>query len=280
MDGVARLVVPIMSERLGRTIVIENRGGASGVIGTDAIAKAAPDGHSFGFVPATHSVNPSMMASLPFDTLRDLVPVGLAGGVPVIVAAHPDSPFRTLADVVAAGRRAGQEPAYGSVGNGSMGHLVMSQLQTLAGARFLHTPFRGGGPAVQALLANTVPLAVVGTTTVGAQVLAGRARGIAVSSAGRSPAFPDVPSIAESGFPGFSAESWVGAVAPAGTPAAAIERLNAELNYALRTEVVRTRMDALGMAPQPGTAAEFGRLIESDLVRWRDVVRQHNITAD
>ncbi|MCX7933570.1 MAG: tripartite tricarboxylate transporter substrate binding protein [Rhodovarius sp.] len=280
VDTVARLLTPIMSERLGRTLVVENRGGASGVIGTEAIAKSAPDGHTIGFVLATHAVNPALNPRLPYDTLQDFAPIGLVGGAPVLMAANNASPFYSLADVIAAGRRRGQEPAYGTIGNGSTGHLTFSQLQTLSGATFLHTPFRGGGPAVQAALAGTVPLVVASTVVVGPQVASGHLRGICVSSAQRSPAHPDIPTIAESGFPGFSAESWVGVLAPARTPQAAVERLNAELNAALATSEIRARFASLGMTPQPMTPPQFGAFIAAEMERWGAVVRAHQITAD
>ncbi|HYF08361.1 MAG TPA: tripartite tricarboxylate transporter substrate-binding protein, partial [Acetobacteraceae bacterium] len=257
VDTVARLLTPLMAEGLGQPIVVENRGGASGTIGTDLIAKAAPDGHSFGFVLSTHSVNPHMIPRLPFDTVADFAPVGLAGGAPVLIGAHPASPFRTMGDIVAAGRRAGQEPAFGSIGNGSTGHLTFSRLQTITGARFLHTPFRGG-PAVQAAVAGTVPLVIASTVVVGPQVSGGTLRGVAVSSPERSSAHPAVPTIAEQGFPGFAVESWVGVLAPARTPAHAVARLNRELNRALEQAETRQRFAAAGMIPRPGTPEGFG----------------------
>ncbi len=280
VDTVARLLAPVMGERLGRAMVVENRGGASGSIGADALAKAAPDGHTVGFVLSTHAVNPAINPRLPFDTVNDFAPIGLVGGAPVLMAANNASPFRTLADVVEAGRRRGAEPAYGTIGNGSTGHLTFSQLQTLSGATFLHTPFRGGGPAVQAALAGTVPLVVASTVVVGPQVAGGTLRGICVSGAERSAAHPNVPTIAESGFPGFSADAWVGVLAPARTPPAAVERINAELNAALALPEMRARFDTLGMTPQPGTPEAFGALIRSEMERWGAVVRAHNIVAD
>ena len=280
VDTVARLIVPAMSERLGRTMVVENRGGASGAIGADAVAKSAPDGHTIGFVLSTHAVNPAMNPRLPFDTVNDFAPVGLVGGAPVLMAANNASPFRTLADVVEAGRRRGAEPAYGTIGNGSTGHLTFSQLQTLSGATFLHTPFRGGGPAVQAALAGTVPLVVASTVVVGPQVAGGNLRGICVSGARRSAAHPDVPTIAEQGFPGFSADSWVGVLAPARTPAPIIERLNTEMNAVIATPEMRARFDTLGMTPDAQTPAQFGAFIRSEMERWGAVVRAHSIVSD
>ena len=148
VDTVARLIAPALSERLGRQVVVENRGGASGLVGAEAVVRAAPDGHTLLFALSTHAVNPHMVPRMPFDTLADFAPVGFIGGAPVLMAAHPSSPFRTLAEVIAAGR-VGEGPHYGTIGNGSTGHLMMAQLSTLTGARFTHVPFRGGGPAVQ-----------------------------------------------------------------------------------------------------------------------------------
>jgi len=182
--------------------------------------------------PPGGTVDTVTVARMPFDTLADFVPVGFVGGAPVLMAAHPSSPFRTLADVIAAGR-VGEGPHYGTIGNGSTGHLMMAQLQTLTGARFTHVPFRGGGPAVQAALGGQVPLVITSTVAVGPQVQAGNLRGVALSGAERSSAHPTVPRVAEQGFPGFSADSWVGVFAPARTPDSAVIRINAELGAVL-----------------------------------------------
>lgn len=244
------------------------------------MARAAPDGHTIGFVLSTHAVNPAMNPRLPFDTIADFAPIGLVGGAPVILAANPASPFRTLADMVAAGRRAGQEPAYGTIGNGSTGHLAFARIESLSGARFLHTPFRGGGPAVQAALAGTVPLVVASTVAVGPQVQAGTLRGVAISSPERSPAHPDVPTIAEQGFPGFAAESWVGVLGPARMPEGAVARFNAALGEVLALPDTRERLAGLGMTARPMAPQRFAAFLAQEMESWGAVVREHRITAD
>ncbi|WP_270935712.1 Bug family tripartite tricarboxylate transporter substrate binding protein [Falsiroseomonas oryzae] len=279
VDTVARLVAPALSERLGRQVVVENRGGASGLVGAEAVARSAPDGHTLLFALSTHAVNPHMVPRMPFDTLADFAPVGFIGGAPVLMAAHPSSPYRTLADVIAAGR-IGEGPHYGTIGNGSTGHLMMAQLQTLTGARFTHVPFRGGGPAVQAALGGQVPLVITSTVAVGPQVQAGNLRGVALSGAERSPVHPNVPTVAEQGFPGFAADSWVGVLAPARTPDAAVARINADLAAVLADPAIRERLAGIGMTPRAMSPAEFGAFVASEYARWGRVVREHGITAD
>jgi len=279
VDTVARLIAPALSERLGRQVVVENRGGASGLVGAEAVVRAAPDGHTLLFALSTHAVNPHMVPRMPFDTLADFAPVGFIGGAPVLMAAHPSSPFRTLAEVIAAGR-VGEGPHYGTIGNGSTGHLMMAQLATLTGARFTHVPFRGGGPAVQAALGGQVPLVITSTVAVGPQVQAGNLRGVALSGAERSAVHPSVPTVAEQGFPGFSADSWVGVLAPARTPEAAVARINADLGAVLATPAIQERLAGIGMTPRAMAPAEFGAFVASEYERWGKVVREHRITSD
>lgn len=279
VDTVARLIAPALSERLGRQVVVENRGGASGLVGAEAVVRSAPDGHTLLFALSTHAVNPHMVPRMPFDTLADFAPVGFIGGAPVLMAAHPSSPFRSLADVIAAGR-VGEGPHYGTIGNGSTGHLMMAQLQTLTGARFTHVPFRGGGPAVQAALGGQVPLVITSTVAVGPQVQAGNLRGVALSGAERSPVHPTVPTVAEQGFPGFSADSWVGVLAPARTPEAAVARINADLATVLADPGIRQRLGDIGMTPRAMAPREFGAFVASEYERWGRVVREHRITSE
>jgi tripartite-type tricarboxylate transporter receptor subunit TctC len=261
VDTVARLVAPALSERLGRQVVVENRGGASGLVGAEAVARATPDGHTLLFALSTHAVNPHMVPRMPFDTLADFAPVGFIGGAPVLMAANPSSP-------------------YGTIGNGSTGHLMKAQLSTLTGARFTHVPFRGGGPAVQAALGGQVPLVITSTVAVGPQVQAGNLRGVALSGAERSSVHPSVPTVAEQGFPGFAADSWVGVLAPARTPEAAVARINADLGAVLATPAIQERLAGIGMTPRGMTPAEFGAFVASEYERWGKVVREHRITSD
>ncbi len=279
VDVIARLLAPSLSERLGRTIIIDNRAGASGVTGAEAVARSAPDGHTLLIANSTHVVNPHVFPRIPYDTLGDFTPVGHVAGAPVLMAANPDSPFRTLADVLAAGRT-GEGPNYGSAGIASGGHLFMALLQTVSGARFTHVPFRGGGPAIQAAMAGHVPLVIASTASLAPQVQSGVLRGIAVSGAERTSSLANIPTVAEQGFPGFSKDAWIGVFAPARTPDAAVMRINAALAEVLADPALQERMAFVGATARSMSPAEFGDYASREFERWGRVVRENGITME
>ncbi|MCS6931798.1 MAG: tripartite tricarboxylate transporter substrate-binding protein [Acetobacteraceae bacterium] len=279
VDVVARLVVPALSAELQRTIVIENRGGASGMAGAETVARAAPDGTTLLLTNSTHVVTPHVLPRIPFHAVEDFSAIGLVGGAPVLMAAHPSSPFRTLADVLAAGR-VGEGPHFASAGNGSAGHLVMAQIQSLSGTRYSHVPFRGGGPAIQAALGGQVPLILASAASLGPQVANGSLRGIAVSSLQRLPTLPDIPTIAEQGFPDFEVDAWVGLFAPARTPEPVIHRVSEALARILAEPALRERLAATGTTARIMPPARFAAYVAEEYARWGRVVRENGITLD
>ena len=219
VDPLARMVQPGLQQRLNTTIIIENKPGASGSLGAAQVAKSPPDGGNWLFVFDTHAVNP-FLQSLPFDTEKDLEPVLLIGTAPNVLATHPGRPFKTFADVIAAAKAKPDSITYGSIGNGSLGHLTMVLLGQRAGVKMVHVPYRGGGPLMNDALAGHVDLAIGSAALVTPQVKGGKLRGIAQTSAARVPGLPDVPTVIESGFPGFDSTRG-GARSPRQDPAAA-----------------------------------------------------------
>jgi tripartite-type tricarboxylate transporter receptor subunit TctC len=232
-DAVARLVSPGLQQRLGVPIVVENRSGAAGSIGTDAVAKAAPDGQTWLITFDSHAVMPSLLPRLPFDLTRDLDPVMLIGGAPYVVACKPDKPYRTLADVVAAAKARPDAVSFGSTGNGTIGHLTMILLQERAGLRMPHLPYRSGGLAVNDAVAGHVEMMIGSAALLMPQISAGTLRPIAQFGPERLPALRDVATAEESGFAGLQAEAWWGVFAPHGTPAPVVARMNTALREAL-----------------------------------------------
>src|SRR5712671_957972 len=228
-DVMARLVQPELQRRLGTTVIVENRPGASGSIGTASVAKSPPDGSSWLFVVDNHAANPFFFNNEPAATEKDLDPVLFIGTAPYVLATNPSKPFKTLADVITAARAKPDTVSYGSVGSGSVGHLAMALLSKQAGVRLVHVPYRGGGPAMNDAVAGHVDLLVGSTALSIPQIQVGTIRAVVQTGSARTPALGAVPTVAESGFPGFAANAWWGLFAPAGTPKAIAGRFGAEL---------------------------------------------------
>ncbi len=282
VDQVARILAPVLQQRLGQSVVVDNKGGASGAIGTGEVARAAPDGYTFALVFDTHAVNPSLQASLPFDTKKDLTAVALIGTSAMVITTVATSPYKSFADVVA-GSRAGKNIAYGSIGSGSLGHLAMTLLAK--GAKptpldLVHVPYRGGGPLMNDAVAGHVPLAVGSVFVSKPHIDSKRLRPLAVTTSVRSASLPDVPTIAESGFAGFDAPAWWAVLAPARTPADIVKRMNEEINAALRSPEVAEKLSAQGIAVNLGTPAAATSFIDSQVDIWARVVKANDIKAD
>jgi len=276
VDQVARIFAAQLTTQLGQQFIVDNRGGASGSIGTQVVATSPPDGYTFGVVFDTHAVNPSLI-NLPFDTLKDLAPVMLIGTSPMAIVAHTSQPYKDFREVLAAAKK--QPVAFGSIGTGSLGHLAMAQIATLQGVEFTHIPYRGGGPLMTDAIGGQVPLAVGTVFLVNPHVKGGKVRALAVTSAKPSPQMPGVGTVAEQGVPGFAALAWWGVIAPAGTPATIVRRMHEELAKALKDPAVAQKLTDQGMDIVGGGPEELDRFLRTEIKRWADVVQKNKIKA-
>ena len=279
VDQVARLLAQPLSQQIGQSIIVENKGGASGSIGAAAVAAAPSDGYTFAVVFDTHGVNPSLIPNMPFDSRKDLAPVVIIGTAPMVLATTTGSEFKTFADVVAAARTK-KGASYGSIGSGSLGHLAMALLGKGAGLEFQHIPYKGGGPLMNDALAGHVPLAIGSVFLVKPHIDSKRMRPLAVTTPKRSPDLPEVPTLAESGFPGFDAPAWWAVLAPAKTPPDILRRMNEEINKVMRMPDTAKRLDAQGLDVVGGPPEAARVFIERQMDTWSKVVKDNNIQAD
>jgi tripartite-type tricarboxylate transporter receptor subunit TctC len=280
-DILARAIAPRLGTALGRTVVVDNRPGAGGSLGAGEAAKADPDGSTLlmGHI-GTLAVNPSMYPKLPYDPLKSFVPVAYVARVPNVLVVAAASPLRTVKDLVEAARAPPGRLTYSSGGNGSAAHITFEYLKLKARVFVLHVPYRGTAPSVTDLIAGQVDCTFTGAPVVMPHIKSGRLRALAVSSTLRLAALPDVPTVAESGYPGFEADQWYGIVAPAGTPAALVTRFNAEINQALALPEVAQQLAIEGAVPVPGAPQVFGDLIKREIPRWAEVVKAGNVKPD
>ena len=279
VDQVARILAPVLQQRLGQSVVVDNKGGASGSIGTAAVANAPADGYTFAVVFDTHGVNPSLIASLPYDTKRDLTAVSLIGTGAMVITTVASSPYKSFADVVNASK-SGSSISYGSIGSGSLGHLAVTMLAKSGKLDLVHVPYRGGGPLMNDAVAGHVPLAVGSVFLSKPHIDSKRLRALAVTTSQRSANLPEVPTVAESGFVGFDAPAWWAVLAPAKTPADIVKRLNEEINAALRQPEVAEKLAAQGIVTNIGTPAAAQAFIESQVDTWAKIVKANDIKAD
>jgi tripartite-type tricarboxylate transporter receptor subunit TctC len=277
-DLMARAVAPRMAERLGQPVLVENRPGAGGNIGVDAVAKSAPDGHTIGLAAAgALSVNPSLYPRMPFDPQKDLAPVSMLAMIPFFLVAHPSLPS-TLPEVMNLSKR--QKLAYGHGGNGSAMHLSGELLKMMAGIDLLAVAYKGSGPVAADVLGGQVPLGVVDVPSAIANVKAGKMRALGVTTSRRISAAPDVPTFAEAGVPGYESIGWFGVVAPAGTPGDVIKRLNQEIAAAAALPEVRERVLAAGAEPFTDTPQEFAAFIRDESRKWSEVIRRAGVKIE
>ena len=279
-DVIARIVQPRLQALLGQPLVIDNKGGAGGSLGTEVVSKAAPDGYTVLFTLSSHTINPAIFPKLPYDTLKDFEPVGTVASLPQLLAANPGLPVRTVADVVAQAKAAPDKFSFASVGNGSPGHLAGELMVTRTGARMVHIPYRGGGPAVTDVVGGQVPLIWVSIPAAAQQVKAGKLRALAVSTVKRSPAFPDVPTMQEAGVADFEVDSWYAMLVPAKTPRAVIDKLNKALNTVLAEPAIRNQLIEQGADAVGGTPEALGKVIAAELPKWAKLAKDANIKAD
>lgn len=280
VDAVARAVGQALSASLGQPFVIENKPGAGTNIAVKSVIDAAPDGYTMLMAANALAANMALYQPAPFDAERDLVPVSLVGRVPVVIAANINVPYTTIASLIAAAKAKPGSIAFASPGNGSTPHMAIEFFERAAGINLQHIPYRGGSQALTDVIGGQVPLVAVNALEVDPHVKSGRLKVLAVLSPNRSAIFPDAPTIAESGFPGFEASVWYGLVAPAATPKAVVAKLHDEVQKALRTKEVRERMSAVGGEVIPASAEQFGALIHSERLRYEKLVREANIKPD
>lgn len=281
VDQVARIRQGPLQQQLGQTVVVENRGGASGSIGTAAVAAAPADGYTFAVVFDTHGVNPSLIPSLPFDTRRGLAPVALVGTGAMVLATQADSPYKTFADVVAAARTA-KGVSYGSIGSGSRGHLAVALLARGNKLNLVHVPYRGGGPLMNDALAGHVPLSIGSVFLTKPHLDSKRLRALAITTSKRSGNLPDVATVAESGFTGFDAPAWwaVLAPAPAKTPPEVVRQMNAAINTVLKSPEVATKLAGQGIDVRTDSPEAARTFIGAQIDTWAQVVKDNDIKAD
>ena len=280
-DLFSRAIAGKLTETLGWTIVVDNKPGAGGNLGVDAAVKSAPDGYTMVMGQTSDlAVNPTLYAKLPYDPLKDLAPVVLVASAPIIIVTAASSPYRSLADIVAAAKQRPARLTIATPGNGTVAHLTAVMLQRSAGIELVHVPYKGAAQALPDLIGGQVDLYSSSVSSVIGQIKGGKVRAIAVASVKRSPALPDVPTVAESGYPGFDADSWYGLLMPAGTPPGIVQRVNAEVNKLLALPDLRERIGAEGGEALGGTPERFTALIKADLAKWGNAVRQSGAKVD
>ena len=280
-DIVARIVAQKLSERLGQPIVIENRGGAGGTIGTAAIAKSAPDGYNLTVAStSTHVVAPSVYTKLEYDPVKDFAPVSLMAVSPYLLVVTPSVPAKTLQELISLAKKQPGRLNYASAGIGSTTHLAMEMLKSASGTFMLHIPYNGNGPAGTALIGGQVEILFGSLPALLPHAKSGRARALAVGTPKRSPSLPEVPTVAESGYPGFDASLWLAIMAPAGTPQPILDRLNKEILAVIATADTREALDKAGAEPLTSTPAELAAMIRDGVSKYAQVIKAASIKPE
>ncbi len=279
-DIVARAIAQRLTERLGQSVIVDNRPGAGGTLAVAAVARAAPDGYTVLFSSGSLVIHPALYRKLPYDLVRDLAPIMLIGIVPQVLAVHPSLPAKNVRELVALAKSRPGQINYGSGGVGSTNHLAGELLQSMAGIRLTHVPYKGAGPAAVDLIAGQIDMLFTSAVNALQHSRNGRVRALAVSTAKRSTALPDVPTVAESGVPGYESMTWYGLLAPSGTPREAIDRLNRETAMVIKLPDVLSRFAADGVEPAVGTPEQFAALIKVELARIARIVREANIRIE
>jgi tripartite-type tricarboxylate transporter receptor subunit TctC len=279
-DTVARLVGARLTERLGRQVVVDNRTGGGTIIGTEIVARAAPDGYTLLMATPPLAVNPSLYAQVPYVLDRDFVAVTNIAGSSNVLVVHPSVPAATTRDLIALLKASPRKYNYGSSGVGGAAHLAMALFESMAGVDAVHVPYKGGAPAVADLVGGRLSLMMANLTTAQPHIRAGRLRGLGIGTKARSPLFPELPTIAEGGVPGYEANNWNGVVAPARTPRAAVERLHREIVAVLGERVVIERMANAALEPIGNTPEEFGRYLKAEADKWGKLVKTAGIKAE
>lgn len=279
-DTVVRLLAPKVTEQLGQQFVVDNRGGGNTIIGSELVAKAAPDGYTLLIVAAGHAVNPALYPKLPYDTARDFAQVVLLGDGAYVLVAHPSAGVSTVTELIVAAKAKPGQMAYASSSIGNLTHLAAELFNSLAGVKMLHVPYKGGGPAMLDLLGGRVAVFFSTVAVARPHIQSGRIRGLGVTTSKRSAALPNQPTIAEAGLPGYDVSGWYGVVAPAKTPRAVIERLNGAVRVALRLADIKEKLLAVGVEASDASVEQFDKLVRAELVKWERVAKPLNITPE
>jgi tripartite-type tricarboxylate transporter receptor subunit TctC len=280
VDGPMRVLAEEISKSMNAQMVVENKPGAGATIGTDAVAKSPPDGYTLLLASQTNAISATLYSKLPYEPVEDFVPISLIGREPGVLVVNPAMPVKTFQEFVAYVKERPGKVDYASSGNGSGQHLFMALLASTLGLKMNHVPYRGSGQATTDLIAGVVQAAIPGTAGMVGHIRAGKLRALAITGAKRSPQLPDVPTLIESGVPGFEAYVWMGLMAPKGTPAPIVEKLQRELVKALGSEAVKTYMANAGIEIVGSTAAEFGRFFGEEKDRWARVIKETGAKVD
>ena len=278
-DILGRIAAQRLSENLKQQVVVDNRGGAGGLIATETAARAAPDGYTLLFTSIPHVINPHLYRKVSYDAIKDFTPVVQFVAVPLMMAANPSFPAKSVKDVIAGAKSRPGQINYGSGGSGSSSHLAMELFKSMSGTDLNHIPYKGTGPLITDLIAGQLSLTIASAVPLSPQVRAGKLRGLAVTAPKRSPSFPDLPAIAET-VPGYEVVNWFGILAPAGTPQAIVTRINKDFNEALGSTKLREQLAAQGADATGGTPAEFAKIIRADLAKWAKVVKASGAKVD
>ena len=279
-DTICRIVAPRLGEHLRQQVIVENRAGANGIVGSEVVARSAPDGYTITLIPSGHAVNATLYRKLPYDSIRDFTPITLVGTSPLVLAVHPSLPVKNAKDVVALARARPGQLTYVSSGVGSSGHLGGAQFETLTRTKMTHIPYKGMALAIVDLMAGQVTMTFGTALSVVPHARAGRLRALATTGASRSPALPELPTVAEAGVSGYEASLWYGFAGPGRMPADILARLHSALVAALQSPDVRERLAGQGLDLRQNTPEAFAKLLASDIGRWAKVIQRAGIQAE
>ena len=273
LDTVARTIAIKLSEQIGQQVVVDNRPGAGGIIGTDIVAKSPPDGYTIGKVATSHAINPAVYSKMPYDTLKDFAPISHTVNLTNLLVAHPSLPAGNVKELIALARAKPKSITFGSAGNGQSNHLSGELFKSMAGIDIVHVPYKGSAPALTDVLAGNISMMFVDVLSALPHVKAGKLKVLAVTGLKRSAAVPDYPTVHESGVAGFNGNSWLGLVAPAGTPKEIVAKLSEEVAKILNSPEVRERFIAQGVEPVGSTPEQFAAFIEAEMPRWASAAK-------
>lgn len=276
-DVAARLVTQPLAAYLSQSVVVENRAGAGGIIGAQAAAKSVPDGYTFLLAAINHSILTTLKPNMPYDLEKDFVPVGMVAAFPIILVIGPSLPLKSVQDLIAYARANPGKLTYGSSGSGGGTHLAAELFCSMTGTKMLHVPYKGSAPAMTDLLGGHIQMMFADSPTAVPQIKKDKLRALGISARQRSALMPDLPTIGEAGVPGYESNSWVGIVAPAGTPRPVIAKVNAELVKSLNDATVKTKLLEIGGEPMPGSPEQFGKFIHSETLKWAKIIKEANI---